>query len=356
MARDEGGLGMSWRTRARIVLAFAGIVVILALGALVMRQQTTTHAEKADPGGDKDWQAVAPGRVEPRSGTIRITAPVVGVVKDVLVATNDKVFAGEPVIRLNDAEQRARLAATEAEVALRERLRDSRSASGRAQSRRDAEDALAEADTEVYDARSAIDTAAVRRRTGGGSDGEVDTARAALARAQERAQARAAALRRLEADAPLPSQSEAQLSIARADRTVARAALEKMTIRAPIDGTVLQVGVKAGETAAVSAPQPLLLIGDVSALRVRAELDERDFAGIKIGQAVVVRAAAFPGREFVGKVASVAPIAEPARISPRGAQSLTDFDVVEVLVDLTDPGPLAPGMKVDAFFRRNALN
>jgi Barrel-sandwich domain of CusB or HlyD membrane-fusion len=91
-----------------------------------------------------------------------------------------------------------------------------------------------------------------------------------------------------------------------------------------------EVGVKVGETAARSATQPLLLVGDVSALRVRAELDERDFAGIKIGQAVVVRAAAFPGRDFAGKVASIAPTAEPARINPRGTQSLTDFDVVEV--------------------------
>jgi len=30
---------------------------------------------------------------------------------------------------------------------------------------------------------------------------------------------------------------------------------------------------------------------------------------------------------------------------------MTDVDVVEVLVDLTEPGPLAIGMKVDVYFR-----
>src|SRR5262245_47937372 len=121
------------RTWALIVLAIAGVATVAAFGAALVRQQTATHAERADAGAAKDWLAVAPGRVEPRSGTIKISASVVGVVGDVLVATNDKVFAGEPLIRLQDAELRARLAAAEAEVALRERMRDSRSASGRAQ-------------------------------------------------------------------------------------------------------------------------------------------------------------------------------------------------------------------------------
>ena len=77
---------------------------------------------------------------------------------------------------------------------------------------------------------------------------------------------------------PLPSQAEGQLNVARAELLVAEAAIEKMTVRAPIAGSVLQVNAKAGELAAPSSTQPLVLLGDVSALRVRAELDERDLA------------------------------------------------------------------------------
>jgi HlyD family secretion protein len=128
--------------------------------------------------------------------------------------------------------------------------RDSRSGSSRGQSRRDAEDALSEAETEVFEARSALDSAAARRRTGGAAGADIDAARAAVARAQERRQARAAALGKIEADGPLPSQSEAQLTNARAQRAAARAAVDRMTIRAPLAGTVLQVNVNAGETAA----------------------------------------------------------------------------------------------------------
>jgi hypothetical protein len=33
------------------------------------------------------------------------------------------------------------------------------------------------------------------------------------------------------------------------------------------------------------------------------------------------------------------------------AANLADFNVVEVLIDLIEPGPLASGMKVDVYFR-----
>ena len=124
-----------------------------------------------------------------------------------------------------------------------------------------------------------------------------------------------------------------------------------MTIRAPHAGEVLQVNAKAGELASPSATQPLLILGDVSALRVRAELDERDLGNVKVGQAVIVHADAFGSREFAGKVSFIAPLVERGRLSARGQNSQTDIDVVEVQVDLTDPGPLTVGMKVDVYFR-----
>jgi HlyD family secretion protein len=116
---------------------------------------------------------------------------------------------------------------------------------------------------------------------------------------------------------------------------------------------VLQVNAKSGELATPSAAQPLLLIGDISALRVRAELDERDFGEIKVGQPVQVRAPAFRGREFAGKVSSIAPIVDAGRISARDQRGLSDVRVVEVLVDLAEGGPLAVGMKVDVFFHHD---
>jgi HlyD family secretion protein len=335
-----------------VVLAVIGAAVLVALAASLMRQQAAPPAT-GETAPDKTWQAVAPGRVEPKTGETRITPVAAGVVAEVLVKVNDKVFAGEPLIRLNDDEVRARLAVAEAQVKTRLRARNDEKVSGKAAERRRAEDALNDAEHEVVDARAALDTAAAARRAGRGSEADLTNARRALSVAEDLVKARTAALRSADDDAPLPREVDSQLSMARAERTVARVALDRMTIRAPIVGTVLQINIKPGETAIPSATQPLLVIGDVSALRVRAELDDRDLGMIKVGQSVVVRMPAFPGRDMSGKVASIAPIVAPASRPARGARNPTDVDIVEVMIDLVDAGPLASGMQVDVYFRRN---
>ena len=345
--------------------------VVFALAALAARTgaQDAPRAARPEAADDKRWQTVAPGRVEPASGEIKIAAPVMGVIAQVLVKVNDKVSAGEPLIRLIDNEAQARLAAAEAQVAFRLRARNEETApvrstarrtteaaivdSDKAAVRRRAEDAVADADKAVTAAQAALDKALMDRRAGQASDADREAARTTLSRAQDRLQQQKAELRRIETDpsTPLPNFAEGQVNVARAELAAAAAAVAKLTIRAPIAGAVLQVNAKPGELAAPSNAQPLLVIGDVSALRVRAELDERDFGQIKIGQPVLVRADAFRGREFAGKVAFIAPLVEPGRINARGQRNVTDVDVVEVLIDLAQADPLAVGMKVDVYFQ-----
>ena len=56
-----------------------------------------------------NWVAAAPGRVEPKSGDIRLGTTLLGRVEEVLVKVDDKVEEGELLIRLDDSEARARL-------------------------------------------------------------------------------------------------------------------------------------------------------------------------------------------------------------------------------------------------------
>jgi HlyD family secretion protein len=341
--------------KATVVAAVCGCVVAAAVAVLAPEiGEDAARAAPADTPDNKLWQAVAPGRVEPQSGEIKVAAPAVGRIGDVLVKVGDKVLAGEPLIRLEDDETQARLLAAQAQVALRTRVRNDQRPSSKAARRRQAEDAVAESEHAVFDAWSALDKAVAAKRGGKGADADVDAARAGLTRAQDRMKRQKADLRQLEVDSdvPLPSQTEGQLNVARAELLGVQAAVEKLQMRAPIDGTVLQVNAKAGELAMPSAVQPLLLLGDISVMRVRAEVDERDFSGIKIGQTVLVRSAAFREREFAGKVLSIAPIVQPGRIGLRDQGNLTDVSVAEVVVDLAEPGPLTVGMKVDVYFRR----
>jgi HlyD family secretion protein len=338
------------RTALAAVLALIAIVVVLVAIAAMAPVKPALWGLSADAPQEKRWQAVAPGRIEPCSGQIKVATAVVGVVQKVLVKTNDKVFAGEPLIQLADDELRARLAAAETQVALRERARDERSATGSARTRRKAQDAVADAERTLHDARSAVDRAAARLRASGGSDADLTAARLAFTRAQSELSTRQDELRTAEDDGALPTSLEGQLSIARSEYAVARSALDKMTVRAPIDGTVLQVNVRVGEVVSPGSPQPPLQLADLSALCVRAELDERDLGSIKVGQVVAVRAAAFPDREFEGNVSSIAPLIEPGRLEPAGSRNQTDVDVVRVTVGLTGAGALTIGMKADVYF------
>lgn len=330
--------------------------VVLVAGAIVViapdrgdSPRTTAAVAATEPRGDRQWRAVAPGRVEPPSGIIKVASPSIGVVSKVLVKVNDTVFAGEPLIQLNDEEIRSRYAAAEAQAGMRLRLRNEQPAA-KGDERRKAEDAVADAETAVFDTQNAVDKAAADWRSSGAPSSKLTEARQALARAQDDLAKKQAQLRTVLAVAPLPTPLEAQVASARGDLSFARVNLEKLKVRAPIDGTVLQININPGELAAPSALQPLLLIANLATLNVRAELDERDISEIKIGQTASVRAEAFPGREFSGTVTSIAPLVEPSRLGTRGPNSRSDVDAVEVMIKLAQPGPLAAGMRVDVYF------
>jgi HlyD family secretion protein len=113
---------------------------------------------------------------------------------------------------------------------------------------------------------------------------------------------------------------------------------------------VLAINAKRGELATPVLEPALLVLGDVSALRVRAEVEEKYLARVYVGQRVVMRAAAFPGREFDGTVATIASVVGPGRINAHDPHKLNDVDVLEVVVDLSNPGPLVVGEQVDVYF------
>jgi HlyD family secretion protein len=340
--------------RKTILWSILGVCGIAAAAAATAQR---IGAQQAAPvnAADQSWLAVAPGLVEPRSGEIKILPPVIGEISQIVVSPGENVFAGELLVRLDDQEALARVETAQAEVAMRRRARNDQAA-GKAADRRRAEDAVAEAETALVDARDAFDRAAIALHGGGGTAANLAAAQTALINAENVLAQRRAQLRQLQAQSgtPLPTANEGQLNVSRSNLWLAEVELEKLRIRAPIAGTVLQVNAKLGELAAPTAPDPLVVLGDLSALHVRAELDERDIGEVKVGQRVVVRADAFPGRNFAGTVTSIAPLVQAGRINSPGSRNLTDFDVTQVGIDLTDPGPLLVGMKVDVYFERAA--
>jgi HlyD family secretion protein len=338
---------------ARKMLLWSVLCALAILGALtVIEQPVSAVKETPHRANEENWMAVAPGLVEPRSGEVKVGSAVIARVDNVLVHATDKVLDRELLVQLDDQEARARVAAAEMRVAVLKRIRNEQ-APAKGADRRKAEDAVADAEAALVAARDSFDRAASAKRRGNGSESDLSKQRGGWVGAQDILNQKRAELVKIDADAgtPLPTQSEGQLNIARSELWLANVEAEKLRIRAPIPGAVLQVKAKVGELATPSSLEPLIRLGDVSALQVRAEVDGRDIAVINLGQQVVIRANAFRGREFAGKVSAMAPIVQTGHLSSPESRDLSDLDVTEVLIDLTDPGPLMVGMRVDAYFQ-----
>ncbi len=168
------------------------------------------------------------------------------------------------------------------------RERNEEDARGLQLERRNAEDAVASAERAVFGAQQEFDDALHQKRNSNGSDDAVDKARTKLTDANKKLADERADLASVNAKAgmPLPTRLEAALSVARAELTAAELGVEHTRVRAPFDGTVLNVIAKEGEVAAPSPENTLLVFGDLSAMKVRAEVEERDAAKIHVGQRV----------------------------------------------------------------------
>jgi multidrug efflux pump subunit AcrA (membrane-fusion protein) len=78
--------------------------------------------------------------------------------------------------------------------------------------------------------------------------------------------------------------AEAQLAQAQADLMAAITDLERLTILAPVDGQILQLKTHLGEFAQAGVlAQPLILLGSVTPMCVRVDVDENDAWRVRSG-------------------------------------------------------------------------
>ena len=338
------------------VLCAAGTVGLAGFGGYVLAARPLQALAVETPASLASkvpaWIIASIGRAEPKNGEIRITPTVPGRIAQSFVRANDRVEEGDVLLRLEDDEARFRLVSTEAEAAVRRRERDAQPVVAGREDVKRIEDALYSAERIETGARFELDFVLSARRTGG-TDQPVASARKRLVEARERVKRERTALGTALAKPGLaaPNRLEAAFTAARAEVSVAETMLDKTRIRAPSAGTILQIAGKVGETIGPSMDHPLLVMGDLSAMRVIAEVDETDAAKVRLGQAVFVRSDTYPGKDFEGKVTAVAPSLAQPRIGQRGPRRPTDVEVLEVTILLDGTVPLLTGMRTEVFFR-----
>ena len=139
------------------------------------------------------------------------------------------------------------------------------------------------------------------------------------------------------------SEAEAQLVRARVDVENARIALGDTDVLAPIDGTIIERNVEPGQV--ISSPTQdvgggtlLLRMADLSRVLVRTRVDETDIGKINAGMQAQVKVAAYPNRDFSGRVEKIEPLAVVE-------QNVTMFSVL-ILLDNPE-SLLLPGMNAE---------
>jgi HlyD family secretion protein len=325
------------------------------------------------------------GWIEPRPRAVYATALVEGVVEELLVVEGQDVTVNQPVARLVDAE--VKLALREAEGSLRLRkseLNVGKAAVVAAQKNLDqpvqmeaahaeAEAELAKLNTEIKNLPFAIRAAEARHKLAQQElEGKKSAAGALAARVVQRAQSEfdsaTAALQELKERGPtLETQrkawqrkcdalhsrleqkteetralAEAKANLESAETRVAQAELavetaqlrlERMTIRAPIDGRVLSIHAPPGRRLmglSASSEQDASTVAqfyDPKMLQVRADVRLEDIAQVQVGQPVQIKTAAY-GKPLSGQVLAVTSQADIGK------------NTLQVKVSIDEPPPV----------------
>jgi HlyD family secretion protein len=185
------------------------------------------------------------------------------------------------------------------------------------------------------------------------SAADYDKARTDLAQTEAARRQAASELRHLEHYVTAEDRrlAEARVELARARVELRRARLEDTLLRAPFDGTVLEVLKREGESSGLVDPEPVVLYADLSRLRVRAEIEERYVHAVRAGQKVEVTGRGLGGRTVPGTVVLTKPVMGKKTVFSRAATERKDLEVIQVLVDLDEPLAAPVGLQVDVQMR-----
>jgi len=294
-------------------------------------------------------------------GDITVIAPKVpGNIVKVLVADNQRVKAGDLLIKIDDRDyvavlnkldaavqaQQAALANIDAERRLQEAVIEQGKAGVTASN---ADVTRTRDDQTRYQSLSS--KAAVSVQSFQKADADY---KQALANGQKAQASLVAAQRQLDVLATQKQKVQAAMQQAIAERNLAQLNVGYTELRAPVDGVVGNRRARTGAYAATGAQ--LLSVVPAEGLWVDANFKESQIAHFRAGMTVKIKADVLPGETFQGHVASIAP-ATGAQFSILPAENATgNFTKivqrvpVRILLDgeAARLGKLRPGLSVTA--------
>jgi multidrug resistance efflux pump len=336
------------------------IVLVFASGAFIWttRDRKTVRAHQRSSNNVGEVVFASPGRVEGLTDTTQVGAAADGVLKAIYVKEDQFVTKGTLMgeIACDDLDAMLQTTLAEADATRQARIRVLRGT--RAEEKRIA--AQKTAGTHAIFAEATSRQSMQRDLYKGGEISRAAYEQAdrdfGVARADFQAAVRT---EQLLAAPPLQedkARADAEVLAAEGRVRTAQERIRKCRIVAPIDGTILTVYARAGESFSTVTPRPLFSLADTSARRVKAEVDERDLGKVRIGQNVIIQADGFDEKKLTGTVASISAVMGRKSIYTGDPSDKIDRDVLEAVIDLThDALSLPIGLRVTVKFLSNGV-
>ncbi len=150
------------------------------------------------------------------------------------------------------------------------------------------------------------------------------------------------------ADQSLSEFEQAQMRMERASQEMAAlsrelAQMEEKKMFAPFDAIVLKKAKNGGEQ--VSLGEPVFLLSDPKQIWVEAEVPETELGRIEINMPARVRLAAYPGKEFSGRIVWISP-ATTSKIAAQTPSGQNEKVAVKISIDAPDV-VLKPGLSAE---------
>lgn len=300
-----------------ILAAIAGVIAIIGVDRLQAERRLPQSGDPPLPPAPKPFaQAVsASGILEALSENVSIGVPQPGLVTEIKVKVNDAVKAGDVLFLLDDRDLRSQ------EITTKAKLDVARANIAVAESE------LAKGESRFVRFSSVTDERAVSRDDLDNLKRDVDVAKARVAAACAESAAIEGELKSL------------------------ALLMERLAVRAPRDGSVIQVNIRAGEYAATAPKAPAMIIGETGRLQVRADVDEQNATRIRPGQKARASLKGDPSVIFPLEFVRVEPYIVP-KVSLTGAGTeRVDTRVLQVIFSLKRPEnpPIYVGQQVDVF-------
>ncbi|HET6878811.1 MAG TPA: HlyD family efflux transporter periplasmic adaptor subunit [Pirellulales bacterium] len=340
-------------TKYLLPVIAVGLIVFAALHVGGAAREAPLTKPPIEPSHAPFANSVAgAGMVEPRTENIAIGSQVPGVVVRVFVEVGQHVKAGDPLFQLDDRIQQADLKARQAKAVSAEAQLTQLERRPRPEEVPPAEAQVAEMEANLVARRDSLDRA---RRL---SSNRALTAEDVVSREQE-VQKAEAQLARMKAQLKLlkagtwqydllVQQATLEEAVAAVEQT--KAEIAQRTVRALVDGEVLQVNVRPGEFVAAPANTALIVLGDIDRLHVRVDIDENDIHRFVPGAPAVATLRGRPEQKYKLEFVRVEPYVVPKRSLTGDNTERVDTRVLQVIyrIDAKDER-LYVGQQLDVY-------